>query len=655
MTSDRTSSGGPGPNLRRGLRGSLDLPVGTIEHPERAEVGGWVYHQRSDVILVVVLADGRIVGTAACDIEREDVAAAHDSAPLRSGWSAVVDLGRVGREVTIAAHALVRRPSRTGEDQGSVLLPFDERTVDVAQGGIVRGDVTLPEQVAPGTIRVAGTADVLPALARVEVQIDDATPVRARHSLPSGAAAGAGAEERVSGFATTLEVPGGATEVALRVTAVATDGTQVELASSTVPVLDEPAPLRSNRLRSVQDERLTRYVDALRDAFPPGGRVLVAAHDLGVGGAQNYLDDIMRGLHARGMEMCVVAGSGGPLLERIETSYGAPVLVVGPPPETPELIETRIRLIAGFALEHGAAACLANTLVSFPAVLAAARLGIPAAWALHESFTPAVLWHEYLARPAHPAVVAATHEALATSDEVLFVAESTRRLYADLVPAGRSSLVPYGLDIAATDALLAASPRNKARADLGIPLDRRVLLCVGSVEPRKGQLALARAFRRLGNIASHASLYAVGATSTDYSEALRSYVRDAALVNVHVVDSDPDVMRWYAAADVLVSAADVESMPRTMLEAMLAGRPVAAASVFGVPELVEDGVSGWLCEPGDLSALTELLDRAVTVGATQLSAMGAAARARVEEHHSSATFVQHVAARLQGWLDERAT
>lgn len=654
MTTAHTSDGGPGPNLRRGLRGSLDLPAATIQDPGRAEVGGWVYHQRSDVTLVVVMADGRIVGTAACDIEREDVATAHEAAPLRCGWSAVVDLGMVGPEVTISAHALVRRPSRTGEDQGSVLLPFHRRTVEVARSGIARGGVTLPDEIAPGTFRVAGTADVLPSLARVEVQLDDASPVRARHSLPSSAPEGATAEDRVHGFATTLEVPPGATEVAVRVAAVATDGTRVELLSSTVPVARDPAPLRSDRLRRLQDERLARYLDALRNAFPAGRRVLVATHDLGVGGAQNYLDDIMRGLHERGMEMCVVAGGGGPLLDRIETTYDAPVLVVGPPPETPELLDTRVRLVAGFALEHGAAACLANTLASFPAVIAASRLAIPAAWAIHESFTPAVFWHEYLNRPAHPALVAATHDALASAKEVMFVAESTRRLYAGLVPEAASRLVPYGLDVRATDALVAASPRQQARADLGIPPDRRVLLCVGTVEPRKGQLALARAFRRLGNVASHASLYVVGATDTPYTEALRGYVRDADLADVHVVDSDPDVMRWYAAADVLVSAADVESMPRTMLEAMLAGRPVAAASVFGVPELVEDGVSGWLCEPGDLSALTELLRQAVTVGATQLSSMGTAARARAEEHHSSARFVEHVAARLQRWLEDAA-
>ncbi|WP_299926472.1 glycosyltransferase family 4 protein [uncultured Nocardioides sp.] len=655
MTSDPAPGGGPGPNLRRGLRGSLDLPIATIERPERAVVGGWVFHQRSEVALVVILADGRIVGTAKCDLEREDVATAHDSAPLRSGWSAVVDLGRVGDEVTISAHALVRRPTRKGEDQGSVLLPFDERTVDVAQGGIVRGEVTLPDEVEPGTLRVTGTVDVLPALARVEVQLDDNTPERARHSLPSTADPDAPAEERARGFAAMLEVPAGQPEVTLRVTAVATDGTEVELSTSRIPVAQHVDSDRSERLRDLNHERLASHLDALRGAFPPGRRVLVAAHDLGIGGAQNYLDDVMRGLHERGVEMCVVAGSAGPLLDHVETTYGAPVLVVGPPPETPELLETRIRLIAGFALEHGAAACLANTLVSYPAVLAAARLGIPSAWALHESFAPAVFWHEYLNRPAHPAVLAATREALASSDEVLFVAESTRQLYADLVPTAAAALVPYGLDIAATDALLAASPRDRTRADLGIPLDRRVLLCVGSVEPRKGQLALARAFRRLGAVADHASLYMVGATDTAYAQAVRDYVRDAGLEHVHVIDSDPDVMRWYAAADVLVSAADVESMPRTMLEAMLAGRPVAAVSVFGVPELVEDGVSGWLCEPGDLAALTELVRQAATVGASQLSLMGTAARARVEEHHSSAGFVEHVAARLQGWLEAPAT
>ena len=338
-------------NLRRGLRGSLDLPSGVIQNPARVEVGGWVYHQHAEVVMVVVLADRRVVGTALCTISRPDVSAAHAGAPARSGWSTVVDVGQVGSRVAISAHALVAGAVRDGQPQRTVLLQFDERTIEVAGDGIVRGEISLPEEVRSTTLRVSGTADIKPALARVEVQIGDSAPVRARHSLPSESLGDAVGEDNLRGFGITLEVPRSDTELTIRVVAVATDGKRGELPVAHVKVI---APTRgAEDRRRVQDQRLDQHLNALRAAFPPGRRVLVAAHDLGIGGAQNYLDDVMRGLHERGVPMCVVAGSDGPLLDRIETTYGSPVLVVGPAPETAELLETRTRLIAGFAVEHG--------------------------------------------------------------------------------------------------------------------------------------------------------------------------------------------------------------------------------------------------------------------------------------------------------------
>jgi glycosyltransferase involved in cell wall biosynthesis len=119
---------------------------------------------------------------------------------------------------------------------------------------------------------------------------------------------------------------------------------------------------------------------------------------------------------------------------------------------------------------------------------------------------------------------------------------------------------------------------------------------------------------------------------------------------VHVVDVDPDITRWYVAADVLVSASDVESMPRTMIEAMLVGRPVAGVDAFGVGELVQDGVSGWLCPPRDLVQLTEVLHRAVVTRRSALDAMGSAARERVLQHHDSVGYIAHVTDRLRAWL-----
>ncbi len=57
-----------------------------------------------------------------------------------------------------------------------------------------------------------------------------------------------------------------------------------------------------------------------------------------------------------------------------------------------------------------------------------------------------------------------------------------------------------------------------------------------------------------------------------------------------------DLTPWYRAADVLVSVSDVESMPRSAIQAMACGTPVLAAAVYGVSELVEDGFTGWIFE-----------------------------------------------------------
>ena len=60
-----------------------------------------------------------------------------------------------------------------------------------------------------------------------------------------------------------------------------------------------------------------------------------------------------------------------------------------------------------------------------------------------------------------------------------------------------------------------------------------------------------------------------------------------------------DTYPWYRAADLLVSASDIESLPRSVLEAMCFRVPVLATSIFGLPELISDGETGFLFEPGD--------------------------------------------------------
>lgn len=81
-------------------------------------------------------------------------------------------------------------------------------------------------------------------------------------------------------------------------------------------------------------------------------------------------------------------------------------------------------------------------------------------------------------------------------------------------------------------------------------------------------------------------------------------------------------------ADALVLPSFAEGVPVVLMEAMAAGIPVIATRIAGIPELVEDGISGHLVPPGDCATLASAI-LAVLSDPTQKSAMGAAGRAKV--------------------------
>lgn len=89
-----------------------------------------------------------------------------------------------------------------------------------------------------------------------------------------------------------------------------------------------------------------------------------------------------------------------------------------------------------------------------------------------------------------------------------------------------------------------------------------------------------------------------------------------------------DVRPVLADADLFALTSDAENLPLALLQAMSSGLPVLATAVGGVPELVRDGVDGWLVPPGDVGATAAALVRAVG-DPRRLVAMGSSARARV--------------------------
>lgn len=89
-----------------------------------------------------------------------------------------------------------------------------------------------------------------------------------------------------------------------------------------------------------------------------------------------------------------------------------------------------------------------------------------------------------------------------------------------------------------------------------------------------------------------------------------------------------EVAKALKASDLLVLPSFAEGVPVVLMEAMAAGKPVVTTRIAGVPELVEDGVSGLLVPPGDSDALAAAICAALSDSRTH-ARMGAAGRAKV--------------------------
>lgn len=117
------------------------------------------------------------------------------------------------------------------------------------------------------------------------------------------------------------------------------------------------------------------------------------------------------------------------------------------------------------------------------------------------------------------------------------------------------------------------------------------------------------------------------------ADALREMASSAGMVDsVRFEGFVPDERagEFLAGLDVFVLASHTEGLPFTVMEAMRAGLPIVASRVGGVPEMVEDGVSGILYEPGDEVALAAALER-LWRDPEMARRLGTAARRRYEE------------------------
>jgi glycosyltransferase involved in cell wall biosynthesis len=155
-----------------------------------------------------------------------------------------------------------------------------------------------------------------------------------------------------------------------------------------------------------------------------------------------------------------------------------------------------------------------------------------------------------------------------------------------------------------------------------------LILFLGRLEQAKGVFDLLEAVSALRSALPDVRLVCAGGGDRRAVEryAERLGIRDAVKFTGWVGPSGKRALLENAAAFVLPSY--TAGQPVSLLEAMAAGVPVIASPVGGIPEVVVDGVTGFLVAPGDTATLQRLL-RKLLVDRKLGERMGAAARESV--------------------------
>ena len=170
------------------------------------------------------------------------------------------------------------------------------------------------------------------------------------------------------------------------------------------------------------------------------------------------------------------------------------------------------------------------------------------------------------------------------------------------------------------------------------PADPVEVLFVGWMIEAKGVIEILNAALKLPG----ARFTLAGPSDPDFESRIGDLVKTLG-DRISLTGSLPpdEITRLYARSDVFVLPSHREGFPMVIVEAMAAGLPVISTPVGAIPEVVRDGIDGFLVPVGDTAALEDRLNSLVS-NATLRIQMGESGRARVHALYA----IEHVIQQL---------
>jgi len=244
-----------------------------------------------------------------------------------------------------------------------------------------------------------------------------------------------------------------------------------------------------------------------------------------------------------------------------------------------------------------------STKAGFAARFSCAILGIPViftahGWVFTEGKNPLVRYP----------LVLAEHFASKITKKIICVSKYDKELALrfHVAPEKKLVIIHNGMD----PHPYLNSDGSKIRTFLGLNKKDVLITMVARFVPQKDHNTLLQALNLISNNQYKYKVAFVG--DGERKSLLRQEVEKLGLnERVIFLGERRDVPEILAASDIFVLSSNWEGLPRSIIEAMMAGLPVVATKVGGIPELVEDGVTGFLVPPKDPRALAEALQKLI--------------------------------------------
>ena len=233
------------------------------------------------------------------------------------------------------------------------------------------------------------------------------------------------------------------------------------------------------------------------------------------------------------------------------------------------------------------------------------------------------------------------------TDRIVALTEKGKQEHIQLkvAPTDKFAVIPSGVELRSFLKVQKSSPA--LRQKLGLVSGDRIVGSVGRLVPIKGHRTLLEAAKKVLEQRSDVLFLLVG--DGPLEQELKAFSETLGIASrVVFAGYRKEVAKMIALMDIFVLPSLNEGMGRVVVEAMAEGKPVVATKVGGVPELVSDNVTGFLCPPKNAHALAEAILKLLR-NKELAGRMGAEGRKRVYPRYDAKVMVEKIE-RLYGEL-----